>query len=90
MGKTQEEQVRLKAELEQARTQVEVGARYKHYKSTRKIYTVLDLAFQEENNELCVIYRAEYEERLTYIRPLASWLMTVEWEGKAAPRFTKI
>lgn len=90
MGKSDQDQVALKAELELAQKQVEVGAQYRHYKSANKIYTVLNLAFQEENNELCVIYQAEYEERLTFIRPLASWIMMVEWEGKTVPRFTKL
>jgi hypothetical protein len=90
MGKTHEEQIALKAKLEKARTEVEVGAQYRHYKADHKIYTVINLAFQEEDNELCVIYQAEYEERLTFIRPLSSWTMTVEWEGKTVPRFTKL
>jgi hypothetical protein len=90
MGKSHKEQLELKAELEQAQQQVEIGARYRHYKAASKIYIVLNLAFQEENNEICVIYQAEYEEHLTFIRPLASWIMTVEREGKTVPRFTKL
>ena len=90
MGKSHEEQIQLKAELEQAHTQVEVGAEYRHYKAAHKIYRVLNLAFQEEDNELCVIYQAAYEEQLTFIRPLTSWLQTVEWEGEIVPRFTKV
>lgn len=90
MGKSHIEQIELKAKLEQAQQQVEIGAQYRHYKAASKIYTVLNLAFQEEDNELCVIYQAEYEERLTFIRPLASWIMTVEWEGETVPRFTKL
>lgn len=90
MGKTHAEQIQLKAELEQAQDQVEVGGQYRHYKAAHKVYTVLNLAFQEEDNELCVIYRAEYEEKLIFIRPLASWLAMVEWEGGTVPRFTKL
>ncbi len=90
MGKSHKKQLELKAELEQAQSQIEVGAKYRHYKAANKIYTVLNLAFQEEDNELCVIYRAEYEEHLIFIRPLASWVMTVEWDGETVPRFTKL
>lgn len=89
MAKSHEEQFRLKAELEQAQTQVEIGAQYRHYKAAHKIYTVLNLAFQEEDNELCVIYQADYEERLIFIRPLLSWLEMVEWRDQTVPRFTK-
>lgn len=47
MGKSHHEQIELKGQLDQAATQVEVGARYRHYKAAHKIYTVLNLAFQE-------------------------------------------
>lgn len=90
MNKTHREQVDLKAELEQAQQQVEVGAQHRHLKAADKIYTVLNLAFQEEDNELCVIYRADYDERLAFIRPMASRLMSVGWQGKTMPRFTKL
>lgn len=90
MGKSHKEQVQLKAALDQAQTQVKIGAKYRHYKADHKIYTVLNLAFQEEDNQLCVIYQAEYDERLVFIRPLVSWLMMVEWEGRTVPRFTKL
>ena len=90
MGKTHEEQIHLKLELEQAQATVEIGRLYRHYKAATKIYKVLDLAFQEDDNVLCVIYRAEYGERITFIRPLVSWLSMVDWEGKVVPRFSKI
>jgi len=90
MGKTHEEQLQLKQKLQHAQTLVAVGAQYRHYKATHKIYTVLNLAFQEEDNQLCVIYQADYEERLIFIRPLSSWLAMVEWDGKTVPRFTKL
>ncbi|HEX8762491.1 MAG TPA: DUF1653 domain-containing protein [Candidatus Saccharimonadales bacterium] len=83
-------QVQLKAELEQAQDKVEIGAQYRHYKAAHNTYTVLNLAFQEEDNELCVIYRADYEEKLTFVRPLVSWLAMVEWQGETVPRFTKL
>lgn len=51
---------------------------------------VLNLAFQEKNNELCVVYQADYKDWLTFIRPVISWLAMVEWEGIIVPRFTKV
>lgn len=82
--------IMCKAELQKAKTQVEVGAKYAYYKSDSRAYTVLNLAFQEADSELCVIYQADYEERFIFIRPLASWLAMVEWQGKIVPRFTKL
>ena len=90
MSKSHQDQVQLSAELERARTHVQVGGQYTHYKTAHKTYTVLALAFREEDNELCVIYQAEYDEKLIFIRPLKSWLMGVEWQGHTVPRFTKL
>jgi hypothetical protein len=90
MGKTLEEQQKLAKEIEEAKTKVEVGAKYRHYKSDKKIYEVLGIGIVEATNELCVIYQAKYDLQLTYLRPVNVWLEDVEWEGETVPRFTKI
>ncbi len=90
MGKTHKEQLVLAKEIEIAQSKVTVGARYRHYKSADKIYKIIGLGFLEANDELCVIYQAQYDERLTFIRPLTIWLEHVEREDKTVPRFTKI
>jgi hypothetical protein len=90
MGKTYKEQLELAKEVQTAGEQVTVGATYHHYKGKDKIYKVLGLGFIEETTELCVIYQAQYEERLTFLRPVSVWLETVEWEEKTVPRFTKL
>lgn len=90
MGKTHEEQTVLAKQLEAAKQSISVGAEYWHYKSRAKVYQVLGLGFLEATDELCVIYQAQYDERLTYLRPLSSWFEHVEWEGQTVPRFTKL
>ena len=90
MGKTHVEQLVLAKEIEEAKTKVIVGAEYWHYKSRDKVYEVVGLGFLEATDELCVIYRARYGERLTFLRPLSVWLESVEWEGKTVPRFNKM
>lgn len=90
MGRTHKEQLVLANEKDVAKTQVSVGALYRHYKSPDKVYKVIGLGFMESNDELCVIYQAQYGEGLTFIRPLSIWLQQVEWEGKTVPRFVKI
>ncbi len=90
MGKTHKEQLELAQDLSDAQTRVTVGATYWHYKGKDKIYEVIGLGFTEATNELCVIYQAQYGERLTFLRPLSSWLERVEWDGKTVPRFTKV
>lgn len=90
MGRTSEEQVELAKEVAAANAEVPVGASYWHHKSREKIYKVIGHGFLEATDELCVIYQAEYGERLTFIRPLTVWLEQVEWEGETVPRFHRI
>lgn len=90
MGRTHHEQIELAKEIENAKTQITVGAKYWHYKGKDKIYEVHGLGFLEANDELCVIYQAQYGERLTFLRPLTIWLEQVAWEGRMVARFTKL
>ena len=77
----------LKTRLAEAADRITVGARYTHYKNHD--YTVLDLVIIEATDEVGVIYRAEYGSHLTFMRPAASWLETVEVDGRTVPRFRK-
>ena len=52
-----------------------------HYKDPTKKYEVTDLAIIEATEEVAIVYRALYGDELTFIRPLASWLYTVETGG---------
>lgn len=90
MGKTPTEQSQLAKEMQAAESKITIGAEYWHHKSRDKIYIVLGLGFLEATNELCVIYQAQYGEKLTFLRPLSVWLEQVEWEGNIVPRFTKL
>jgi cyclomaltodextrinase len=78
----------LKQRLEAAALSITVGARYRHYKEQN--YTVLALALREEDNEPCVIYKAEYGNNITFIRPVTNWLETVEHAGRQVPRFQQV
>jgi len=81
-------QAQLSAKLAKAIKQVTVGARYMHYKQLT--YKVVAIALREEDNEPCVIYQAEYGDRLTWIRSVTNWVEDVEADGKKVKRFTKI
>ena len=83
-----ESQSQLSARLARAAQQVTVGARYLHYKQLS--YKVLALALREADNEPCVVYQAEYGARITFIRPVASWIEEVEVNSKKVRRFTKL
>ncbi len=80
-----ESQAQLSAKLAQAAKQVIVGARYMHYKKLS--YKVVTLALREEDNEPCVIYRAEHGDTVTWIRPVSDWIKEVEVDGESVPRF---
>lgn len=67
----------LRARLDEASAEVPVGSRYAHYKNDSKSYLITGFAILEANDEVGVLYEAEYGERITYIRPLSSFLETV-------------
>lgn len=75
----------LKNRIEESAGHIRVGAIYKHYKD--KLYQVTGLAIIEENNQVGVIYQAQYGTHLTFIRPLSTWLEKVEKNGNLVPRF---
>ncbi|HSX28618.1 MAG TPA: DUF1653 domain-containing protein [Candidatus Saccharimonadales bacterium] len=82
------EDVSLSAKLATAKKQVPVGARYMHYK--QRSYKVIAVALREEDTEPCVVYQAEYEDELVWIRPVANWNEDVTVDGKTVQRFTKL
>jgi hypothetical protein len=80
----------LKTLLDTAGTKVSVGKFYHHYKKSDLSYKVLSLAFIEQNMSICVIYEAQYGEKLIFVRPLSGWLDKVEWQDKFIDRFILI
>jgi hypothetical protein len=80
----------IRKELEDAKSKVEFGASYSHYKHPEKRYKIKGLAVLENGDEVCVIYQAEYGGGFTFVRPLREWVETVEWQGKTLPRFKKM
>ena len=80
----------LAKRIEDAKREVEVGARYVHYKDPTKEYVVTELAILEATEEIAVVYQAQYDERVSFIRSLSSFVATVNLDGTPTPRFTKI
>lgn len=81
-------QAALANELNTAKENVIVGGIYYHYKNPSDNYKVLNVAITEWDDKVCVIYEAQYGEKLIFVRPLESWLDQVEWQGKLVQRFT--
>ncbi len=80
----------LAKRIAKAAKQVEVGARYTHYKDTRNVYKVTALAIWEASEEVAVVYEGQYGEHITFVRTLANWLEPAEWKGKRVARFKKL
>lgn len=62
--------------------------RYRHFKGNE--YEVLYVARHSETLEEMVVYRALYGEHGVWVRPAAMWNETVQRDGKAFRRFTRI
>lgn len=83
----------LVQKLADASKEVEVGARYVHYKdpTKEKEYIVKSLAILEVTDEIVVIYEGQYNNpKVSFVRPLASFCALVDVAGVLTPRFTKI
>lgn len=76
----------LEERLRDAGSQIKTGAIYRHYKGSE--YKVTGVAITEADSEPCVIYQAIYNDKLTFVRPLSSWLERVETGGKSVQRFS--
>lgn len=77
-------------QIKQAKTKIKVGTSYAHYKNPNKAYKVIGFVVIEATDEIGVLYQAQYDQKLTFVRPVSSWLEKVEQEGQVLPRFSKI
>lgn len=62
--------------------------RYRHFKGNE--YEVLGVGHHSETLEELVVYRALYGERKLWVRPLSSFLESVERDGKKVHRFERL
>lgn len=75
--------------VKQTESQIQIGARYTHYKDLLHTYKVIAIAIQEADEGICVVYQAEYGDKLIFTRPLDSWLDVLDVDGKQVARFNK-
>ncbi len=68
---------------------IKIG-RYRHFKNEEKEYQVLGVAKHSETGEELVVYKKLYDDFSLFVRPLAMFLETVEFNGKKVPRFEYI
>lgn len=75
--------------------QIEIGAKYRHYKNKDHIYEIVGVARHSETLEEMVVYKALYESEefgnnALWVRPKAMFLESVIVEGREMKRFEKI
>lgn len=80
----------LRERLDEGADRVVAGDRYAHYKHPESAYRIIGLGLLEANEEVAVIYKQEEGEHLTFIRPLRSFLETVETPEGLVPRFIRL
>ena len=81
-------QEQLLADLVDAEKKVRIGCEYSHYKNPAYAYEVTGFAIMESTDEPAVVYQALYGKRITYVRPLSSWMEQVDFNGARVPRFS--
>jgi hypothetical protein len=80
----------LNRSLEQAKTLVPTGGVFAHYKHPEQTYTVTGHAILEANDAVGIIYQANYQLGVSFVRSLASWLEHVDHNGTMVARFTHL
>lgn len=80
----------LSKKINKAKGKVEVGAVYCHWKDPDKRYVIESVGLLEETEKPCVIYKALYGEKLTWIRTLGDFTSNVQTGEGETQRFTKV
>lgn len=80
----------LQEKLVAARALVPVGAQFVHFKNSEHVYVIKDLAILEESMEVAVIYEGQYDEHISFIRPLSNFLQEIEVDGLMVTRFQRV
>jgi hypothetical protein len=74
----------------EAAKKVKTGGLYAHYKNADKLYKVLGFVIIEATDEVGVLYQAQHGEKITFVRPISSWLEEAEADGQFVPRFSQV
>ncbi|GAB4158632.1 MAG: hypothetical protein Fur003_2430 [Candidatus Dojkabacteria bacterium] len=83
-------QEELKAKLVAARQEIEIGDKYYHFRDPSKLYLIVAVAIFEEDEEPIIIYKALYDEKITWARKLSLFQdLKEDADGNLVPRFQK-
>lgn len=76
--------------LKDARDLIPMGARYTHFKDPTKEYEIVGHGIIEETEEGAVIYQAQYDERISFIRPITNFLEIKETDAGPVARLVRV
>ena len=80
----------LLSELEKLKQRIDVGDRFYHFKHPESFYRVVAVGFIENNEEPCIVYQAEYGDKITWVRTEEEFFSKAKLEnGTEVDRFTK-
>ena len=88
--KTNKDRDQLSKELNNLKSRIDEGDGCYHYKHPDQLYHVVGIGFIEGNGKSCVVYQAEYGDKLTWVRTQDEFFAKVEVDGKEVDRFTKV
>ncbi len=85
------DQTQLLKDLENLKAKVVVGDKFYHYKHPDQYYHILAVGFIEDTETPCVVYEAEYGDKITWVRTEEEFFAKVTLEdGTEVDRFTKV
>lgn len=81
----------LLSELDNLKQRINVGDKFYHFKHPESFYIVVAVGFIENNEEPCIVYQAEYGDKITWVRTEDEFFAKVTLEdGSEVDRFTKV
>lgn len=69
---------------------IDEGDVYFHNSDATKHYEVITVALDNSTGEPCVVYKAKYDDCLTWVRLYSVWSQYVEKNGQMVKRFEKV
>jgi hypothetical protein len=64
------------------------GSKWQHFKGGECI--VKGIVLIEETNEPSVLYSSVSHPEVSFVRPLSTWLESIERNGQSQPRFVRL
>jgi len=89
--KTNKDDGQLKEELKQLNSKITEDEKWYHYKHHDQHYKIVGIGFIERTGELCVVYRAEYGDKITWVGTEEEFFAKVTLgDGTKVDRFAKV